>query len=71
MSTAAQRSLQVTIISALVGLLGLLASTLWNQQQGIIQQLSDRLLRLESACKTATDSAVGRSFLAFTQRSAP
>ncbi len=50
MSDTAARSLQVTIISGLIGALGLLASLLWNQQQGVIQTLSDRIAMIESAC---------------------
>ncbi len=50
MTESAQRSLQVTLISALIGLLGLAGSALWNQQQGIIQILSDRIASIETAC---------------------
>lgn len=50
MTDAAERRLQTWAISALFVLAGGLASLLWNQQQGVIQQLSDRIGQLERTC---------------------
>ena len=44
-------NVQMWLIGALFLLAGSMASLLWSQQQSIIQQLSDRIGRMEVACK--------------------
>lgn len=51
MTDAASRQLQTWLIGALFLIAGSLASLLWQNQQQIIQQLSDRIGRMEVSCK--------------------
>ena len=51
MSEAQQRQLERTIIGGLLAVISTLALLLWNQQQGVIQTMSDRINRIEVSCK--------------------
>ena len=69
MSEAQTRSLQLWLIGVLVAVSGTLFSLLWQNQQGIIQQLSDRINRIEMTCRAGyiappSEAIVGRAILA-------
>ncbi len=51
MSEATERQLRMWLLGALFVVTGSMASLLWSQQQGIIQQLSDRIGRMEVSCR--------------------